>query len=126
MRNVLLIIYLIFGVTVYGQIPDTCFTSDEIQDISYTLDSLYYIDSVNTEIINKQSYLIKQQEQVISISELQLQYKTTQIKLLEDNINLYIKREKISKKWYSHPALWFSGGVITTVGLTIAILGILN
>jgi hypothetical protein len=127
MHNILVGICLLFGINTYSQVPDTCFTAQEIQDISQTLDSLYYIDSINNAIIKTQTVLIAQLEQVILISDLQLQYKSTQISLLQDNINLYIEREKLSKpKWYSHPAVWFGVGVVTTIGIAAAIIGVAN
>ena len=126
-RVIVSIICLLFTVHVNAQLPDTCFTQLEIHQISQTLDSLYFIDSINTEIIVNQTKLITQLEQVNAISELQLQYKTTQIDLLQSNIKLYIEREKLNKpKWYSHPAIWFTTGVITTIGLTSVIIGIIN
>jgi hypothetical protein len=127
MRIILLFTCLIFSLNGISQVPDTCFTEQEIHQISQTLDSLYFIDSINAEIISNQAKLITQLEQVVAISELQLQYKTTQIDLLQNNIKLYIEREKLTKpKWYSHPAIWFTGGVITTIGLTSVIIGIIN
>ena len=39
-----------------------------------------------------------------------------QMDLLKSNIDLYIVREKLLKpKWYRHPAIWFVGGIVTTV-----------
>ena len=45
-----LFIILLFPFVCYGQ-TDTCFTEEQIIDISYTIDSLYALDSINTEII---------------------------------------------------------------------------
>ena len=77
---------------------DTCFTSKEIIDISETLDSLYYMDSINNEIISQQETLISDLETVIRLDSIELIYTNTKVKLLNENINLYIEREKYLKK----------------------------
>ena len=56
------IILLLLPVFSYTQTVDTCFTEQEIHDISETLDSLYYLDSVNNDIIIKQETLISSLE----------------------------------------------------------------
>ena len=55
------LIYILFISTYnfsFAQI-DTCFTEKEIHQISETLDSLYYIDSVNNQLFLQQSSLIE-------------------------------------------------------------------
>jgi hypothetical protein len=97
-------------------IPDTCFTAQQVQDISYTLDSLYEINELNDSIIAEQSILIADQKRLIHLDELQLEYKTKQVSLLTDNIQMYIDREKYLKpKWYDSKALWFTGGILSTI-----------
>jgi hypothetical protein len=96
--------------------PDTCFTEQEIQDISNTLDELYYQDSINNVLITQQKLLIKKQESLLQLDSVQLQYKQQQIDLLRDNINLYIEREKmLQPKWYRSNVFWFGGGIATAV-----------
>ena len=88
---------------------DTCFTSKEIIDISETLDSLYYMDSINNEIISQQETLISDLETVIRLDSIELIYTNTKVKLLNENIDLYIQREKYLKpKWYDHKVIWFA------------------
>ena len=100
----------------FSQMPDTCFTSDEIIDISETLDSLYYTDSLNNEIISQQETLISELETIIKLDSIQLLYTDRKIELLNENINLYIEREKYLKpKWYDNKVIWFSGGILTTL-----------
>jgi hypothetical protein len=95
---------------------DTCFTSDEIIDISETLDSLYYLDSINNEIISQQETLISELETVIRLDSIELIYTDKKISLLNDNINLYIEREKYLKpKWYDNKVIWFGTGILTAV-----------
>lgn len=115
MRYILYTLFFIAALQVNAQ-SDTCFTQSEIHAISETLDSLYYIDSINTQIINKQKVIILQLEHVNYLDSLQLSYHALQIVLLEENIAIYRKRENIVKqKWYQHPAVWFTGGIVTTL-----------
>ena len=52
----LCILFPLYG---YSQtMPDTCFTEQEIHDISETLDSLFYRDSINEQIISEQTSII--------------------------------------------------------------------
>jgi hypothetical protein len=115
MKYIIYTIFFLNSLTVTAQ-TDTCFTESEIHAISETLDSLYYIDSVNAKIINTQKNIISQLEQINYLDSLQLSYHSKQIAILEENIEIYIKREKMLKqKWYQHPALWFTGGIAATL-----------
>ena len=110
------IILFIWPMFIFGQMPDTCFTSEEIIDISETLDSLYYLDSVNNEIISQQETLISELETIIQLDSIQLLYTNKKVELLNDNINLYIKREKhLRPKWYDNKIIWFGSGILTTL-----------
>ena len=47
-----LIVILLFPIIGLTQtVSDTCFTEEQIHDISETLDDLYFQDSVNVELI---------------------------------------------------------------------------
>ena len=110
------IILFIWPMFIFGQMPDTCFTSEEIIDNSETLDSLYYLDSVNNEIISQQETLISELETIIQLDSIQLLYTNKKVELLNDNINLYIKREKhLRPKWYDNKIIWFGSGILTTL-----------
>ena len=115
MKYIIYTIFFLNSLTVAAQ-TDTCFTESEIHVISETLDSLYYIDSVNTKIINTQKNIISQLEQINYLDSLQLSYHSKQIAILQENIAIYVKREKMIKpKWYQHPAIWFTGGIAATL-----------
>lgn len=118
-----LLIILLFPLFAFTQTkPDTCFTQQEIIDISYTLDSLYELDSINTAIINKYKTLSLQQAELIRLDSLQIDYKDQQIALLQENVELYIRRERYLKpKWYEAKGLWFGMGIFTTLGSGILI-----
>lgn len=112
-----LILILLFPIIGFGQtVVDTCFTTQQIHDISETLDDLYYKDSVNIELINQQTAVINKQDELIKLDSMQLVYKQQQIDLLESNIDLYVEQQKkLQPKWYNNKALWFGAGIITTV-----------
>jgi len=100
----------------FTQTVDTCFTEEQIHDISETLDSLYYLDSVNNDIIIKQDNLIYSLEHLNKLDSLQKLYYQQQIDLLNSNIDLYIEREELIKpKWYDSKIIWFGAGILTTV-----------
>jgi len=112
-----LILVLLFPIVGFSQtVVDTCFTTQQIHDISETLDDLYYKDSVNIELINQQTAVINKQDELIKLDSMQLVYKQQQIDLLESNIDLYVEQQKkLQPKWYNNKALWFGAGIITTV-----------
>ena len=115
MKNIFIILF-ICPLIYFGQMADTCFTSKEIIDISETLDSLYYMDSFNNEIISQQETLISDLETVIRLDSIELIYTNTKVKLLNENIDLYIQREKYLKpKWYDHKVIWFGTGILTAL-----------
>ena len=110
------IILLLLPVFSFTQTVDTCFTEEQIHDISETIDSLYYLDSVNNDIIIKQDNLIYSLEHLNKLDSLQKLYYQQQIDLLNSNIDLYIEREDLIKpKWYDSKIIWFGAGILTTV-----------
>ena len=112
-----LILILLFPIVGFGQtVVDTCFTTQQIHDISETIDDLYYKDSVNTELINQQAAVINKQDELIKLDSMHLVYKQQQIDLLESNIDLYVdQQKKLQPKWYNNKAIWFGAGILTTV-----------
>ena len=110
------IIILLYPFMLTAQMADTCFTSDEIVDISETLDSLYYLDSINNEIISQQETLISELKNIVKLDSVEMSYTNKKISFLNDNVKLYIEREKYLKpKWYDHKVIWFASGIITAV-----------
>lgn len=110
------IILLLLPVFSFTQTVDTCFTEEQIHDISETIDSLYYLDSVNNDIIIKQDKLISSLDRLNKLDSLQKLYYQQQIDLLNSNIDLYIEREDLIKpKWYDSKIIWFGAGILTTV-----------
>jgi hypothetical protein len=112
-----LILILLFPIVGFGQtVVDTCFTTQQLHDISETIDDLYFKDSVNTELINQQTAVIDKQDELIKLDSMQLVYKQQQIDLLKSNIDLYVdQQKKLQPKWYNNKAIWFGAGILTTV-----------
>ena len=112
----LLVILFMSPVFAYTQVPDTCFTQQEIHDISNTLDSLWIADSINNNLISAQQTLIDSKTQLNRLDSLHIQFQNKKIELLEDNIKLYVEREKYLKpKWYDSKIIYFSSGILTAI-----------
>ena len=79
MKLILIILFICIGFVSNSQIADTCFTSKQVLDISFTLDSIFYIDSINTQLINTQKSIILDYEHVIKLDSLESQYKDKKI-----------------------------------------------
>jgi hypothetical protein len=110
-----LLVTLLFPVTCFTQtIPDTCFTEEQVIEISKTLDSLWEADSINNVLIEQHESVIKSYRNLIVLDSVQIAYQKQQIDLLNDNIDLYIKRQKqLQPKWYDSKGLWFGSGIVT-------------
>jgi hypothetical protein len=123
-----LLVILLFPLYAFTQtIPDTCFTEQELNDISNTLDSLWKVDEINNNIIAKQRLIIKKQESVMYLDSIQFILQKQQVALLQKNIDLYVEREKrLQPKWYDSKNLWFGLGIFTTLGSGILINEILK
>lgn len=123
-----LLVILLLPVFCFTQtIPDTCFTEQELLDISSTIDSLWAVDEINTEIIAKQQLIIKKQKSVMYLDSVQIVLQKQQVALLQTNIDLYVEREKrLQPKWYDNKNIWFGLGIFTTLGSGILINEILK
>ena len=119
------IIILLFPIFVFSQKttkPDTCFTQQELADISFVLDSLWAADDINNNLIRSYDTLLNTQNTLIKLDSIQLQYKDTQIKLLQDNIDLYVKQQKLLQpKWYDKKGLWYGAGFLSALGAGILV-----
>jgi hypothetical protein len=104
------------------QLPDTCFTQQELADISFVLDSLWTADDINNNLIKSYDTAFRTQSILIKLDSIQLQYKNNQIKLLQENIDLYVSREKLLQpKWYDKKGLWYGAGFLSALGTGILI-----
>ena len=112
-----LLVILLFPLTCLSQqVPDTCFTENEMRDILFTIDSLYELDDINRQIISKHEDLVRELNLIIKLDSLENTYRTEQVNLLKTNIDLYVEREKhLKPKWYDNKAIWFGSGILTTL-----------
>ena len=122
MKCLIYVLFIIICNISFAQV-DTCFTEKQIHQISETLDSLHYIDSVNNQLFLQQSSLIEDLEHISKLDSLQLEYKQQQINFLKTNIDLYVERQKrLEPKWHDNKLLWFSTGILTSAVTSIFII----
>lgn len=118
MKKFLIILCLIIPAISFSQkakspvVPDTCFTQQEIKDISFTIDSLFAVCDINDELIPEYKSLIEKQKEMIKLDSTQIAYQKQQTSLLQENINLYIEKERITNKWYNNKYLWLGMGFV--------------
>lgn len=121
-KFIIILLFPIIGFSQKTTKPDTCFTQLELADISFVLDSLWAADDINNKLIESYDTLLNTQHTLIKLDSIQLQYKDTQIKLLQDNINLYVAREKLLQpKWYDKKGLWYGAGFLSALGAGILV-----
>ena len=103
-------------------ISDTCFTTQELFSISTTLDSLLELSQINDKIISQQESIIKKHYSLIYLDSTQIALQHKQVVLLQETIDVYVKREKqLQPKWYDNKNIWFFSGILTTLGSGILI-----
>lgn len=120
----LLALVLLIPISIFAQKsePDTCFTKHELIEISNFIDSLLLANEKNTGIISEYKILVTQQDTLIKLNTTQISNKDTQIKLLQENIDLYVEREKsLQPKWYNKKSLWFGAGFASAFGVGILV-----
>lgn len=123
-----LLVAILFPMSCFTQtIPDTCFTEQQIIEISMTLDSLWEADSINNVLIEQQENVIKSCRTLIALDSVQIAYQKQQIELLNDNVDLYIKRQRqLQPKWYDSKGLWFGSGLVTAILTAFSISSLVN
>jgi hypothetical protein len=118
MKKFLIILCLLVPAISFSQkakgkvVPDTCFTQQEIKDISFTIDSLFVVCDINDELIPEYKSLIEKQKEMIKLDSTQIAYQKQQTSLLQENINLYVEKERITNKWYNNKYLWLGMGFV--------------
>ena len=121
-KFIIILLFPIFGFSQKTTTPDTCFTQQELADISFVLDSLWTADDINNNLIKSYDTAFRTQSMLIKLDSVQLQYKNNQIKLLQENIDLYVSREKLLQpKWYDKKGLWYGAGFLSALGTGILI-----
>tara|TARA_R100000734_G_C3318122_1_gene111947 strand:- start:839 stop:1219 length:381 start_codon:yes stop_codon:yes gene_type:complete len=113
-----LLVALLLGVSsiVYSQdtlqIPQT-----ELEEFFLALDTLRTQDSVKTVLIQELEFEIKLHEQLAKQDSLIILYKDQEIRLLNEEIDLYVYRLDKVDKWYNRPWVGVAGGFLGTVFL---------
>ena len=116
MKNLLLILFLGLSSAFYAQ--DTLkIPADELEQFFLALDTLEIQDSSKTALIQELEFEIKLHEQLAKQDSLIILYKDQEIKLLNEEIDLYIYRLDRVDKWYNRPWVGVAGGVIGTIVL---------
>lgn len=126
MKYLISILALVLTLNVFSQnqLPDSCFTKKQVLDISFTIDSLWYMDSINKLIIEQQSSIIADYDWQIELDKANLAYKDDYIEILRSSTDTYeIERDEYFK-WYNKKSVWFGIGVTTSAILIKFILGI--
>lgn len=116
MKNLLIILFLALSSIGYSQ--DTLqIPAVELEEFFLALDTLEFQDSVKTVLIQELEFEIKFHEQLANQDSLIILYKDQEIKLLNEEIDLYIYRLDKVDKWYNRPWVGVAGGFIGTIVL---------
>ena len=116
MKYIISILALVLTLNVFSQnqIPDSCFTKKQVLDISFTIDSLWYLDSINKLIIVQQSSIISDYDLQTELYNTNLKYKDNYISMLQSTITAYEDERTKYYKWYNRKSVWVGIGVIAT------------
>ena len=113
-----LLVALLLGVSsiIYSQdtlqIPQV-----ELEEFFLALDTLRTQDSVKTVLIQELEFEIKLHEQLAKQDSLIILYKDQEIRLLNEEIDLYVYRLDKVDKWYNRPWVGVAGGFLGTMVL---------
>jgi hypothetical protein len=116
MKYLISILALVLTLNIFSQnqIPDSCFTKKQVLDISFTIDSLWYLDSINKLIIEQQSSIINDYDLQDELYKVNLTYKDDYISMLQSTITAYEDERTKYYKWYNRKSVWVGIGVIAT------------
>ena len=116
MKKLIIILCLLIPAISFSQkaktVPDTCFTQQQLSDISFTLDSLFIVCDINEQLIPEYQKLVATQAEMIRLDSVQIELQKQQTSLLQENINLYVEKERITNKWYNNKYLWLGMGFV--------------
>ena len=113
-----LLVALLLGVSSISYSQDTLqIPQTELEEFFLALDTLRTQDSAKTVLIQELEFEIKLHEQLAKQDSLIILYKDQEIKLLNEEIDLYIYRLDKVDKWYNRPWVGVAGGFIGTIVL---------
>jgi hypothetical protein len=103
--------------------PDTvCFTRQQVEDISMTLDSLWQADDINNELIASYKIVIAEQDSLIADDSALIAKRDEEIALLNSQIADYkTKVDLLQPKWHDKKSLWFGFGFLSALGTGIIV-----
>ena len=113
-----LLVALLLGVSSISYSQDTLqIPQVELEEFFLALDTLRTQDSAKTVLIQELEFEIKLHEQLAKQDSLIILYKDQEIKLLNEEIDLYIYRLDRVDKWYNRPWVGVAGGFLGTIVL---------
>ena len=113
-----LLVALLLGVSSISYSQDTLqIPQTELEEFFLALDTLRTQDSAKTVLIQELEFEIKLHEQLAKQDSLIILYKDQEIKLLNEEIDLYIYRLDRVDKWYNRPWVGVAGGFLGTIVL---------
>ena len=115
MKNLLLILFLGLSSAFYAQQDTLKIPADELEQFFLTLDTLEIQDSSKAVLIEELERTIKLYELLVEQDSLIILYKDQEIKLLNEEIDLYIYRLDKVDKWYNRPWVGITGGFLGTI-----------
>ena len=116
MKNILITLFL--GLSSIGYSQDTLqIPALELEEFFLALDTLEIQDSAKTVLIQELEFEIKLHEQLAKQDSLIILYKDQEIRLLNEEIDLYVYRLDKVDKWYNRPWVGVAGGFLGTVFL---------
>jgi len=113
-----LLITLFLGVSSIAYSQDTLhIPAEELEEFFLALDTLETQDSLKTILIKELEQEIVLHEQLAKQDSLIILYKSQEIELLNEQIQLHLDYIDRSDKWYRKPGIGVIGGFIGTVVL---------
>ena len=111
-----LLLALLLGVSSICYSQDTLqIPQGELEEFFLALDILRTQDSTKTILIQELEFEIKLHQQLAKQDSLIILYKDQEIKLLNEEIDLYIYRLDKVDKWYNRPWVGITGGFLGTI-----------
>ena len=117
------IIYILFLGLLFGQDTKTyTFSEEEVLGFTNKIKELELKDSLNVSLVMDLEKQISLLEENAKSNELIIDFRTQQLQLQEETINLYKEKVKVVKpKWHENKWLWFVYGVgATAISVNLA------
>lgn len=114
-KFIFLYLFIISSIISYAQVPDTCFTKNQIKNIYNNVRVLEYKDSIHTLLLNKYKDQVIDYEILRASDSLTISGQKIQIKNLEqNNKDLTTINKLVTPKWYELPIVVSSATFLAT------------